>query len=600
MGEEATTMEKISSDVEITEEPMPESRILPAPTEGKMSMRKSLAAGYISFLLKIKSKPMKIALPKNIEADSGSKVTDIPPIIEPNVDEVEIIAIRDGYSYVRIDYDNISNEYLYEVIEPKISKDEGEVLDLLKRLLIASIETIEWETLKDKEKYLRTKIGQIMKEIGIDLHPIAKERVVYYLIRDFIGYSKIDIMMSDPNVEDLSCDGVKIPFYIYHRKYGSIRSNLMFDREDDLDAFVVWLAQKCGKHISVAKPLLDATIPDGSRLQATLGKHVTKKGSSFTVRRFKENPFTPLDLLKFKTMSTDMMAYLWAAIEHGQSMLVCGGTASGKTTTLNAVLLFIPPQMKIVSIEDTRELNLPHENWIPSLTREGFGGKSPVTGKAPGEIDMFDLLTTAMRQRPQYLMVGEVRGKEAYVVFQAMATGKTAYSTFHAEDVQAMVHRMENDPINLPRALVTALNVILLQAQVKVGTKMTRRVKGLTEVVGIDPETNELITNSVFTWNPADDTFNYSGHSYVYEKIRMARNWTPREMEREVRRRVEVLEFLKRSGDVNYKEVARVVSAYYKYPDKLMEEIRTKMTAQDKMPEGGAIPSIRVVRQLAT
>jgi len=246
------------------------------------------------------------------------------------------------------------------------------------------------------------------------------------------------------------------------------------------------------------------------------------------------------------------------------------------------VLLFIPPQMKIVSIEDTRELNLPHENWIPALTREGFGGKSAITGKSPGEIDMFDLLTTAMRQRPQYLMVGEVRGKEAYVVFQAMATGKTAYSTFHAEDVQAMVHRMENDPINLPRALITALNIVLLQAQVKVGTKMTRRVKGLTEIVGIDPETNELITNSVFTWNPADDTFNYSGHSYIYEKVRMARNWTPREMEREVRRRVEILDYMKKGGATNYKEVANIISAYYKYPDKLMEQIRAKTAADSQ------------------
>jgi flagellar protein FlaI len=244
--------------------------------------------------------------------------------------------------------------------------------------------------------------------------------------------------------------------------------------------------------------------------------------------------------------------------------------------------------MKIVSIEDTRELNLPHENWIPSLTREGFGGKSAVTGKAPGEIDMFDLLTAAMRQRPQYLMVGEVRGKEAYVVFQAMATGKTAYSTFHAEDVQSMVHRMENDPINLPRALITALNIVLLQAQVKVGTKMTRRVKGLTEIVGIDPETNELITNSVFTWNPADDAFNYSGHSYIYEKVRMARNWTPREMEREVRRRVEILEYMKKGGATNYKEVANIISAYYKYPDKLMEQIRAKMATDSQQTTTGA------------
>jgi flagellar protein FlaI len=518
-----------------------------------------------------------VALPKSETSADMSRITDIPKISEPNVDEVELLPIKQNYVYVRIKYDNKSNEYLYEVIEPKLSEDERDVLTLLKETLVASVEKMTETVAEEKEKYLRRIVERLMVQLGITLHPISKERVTYYIIRDFIGYGVINAMMTDPNVEDCSCDGVDVPFYIYHRKYGSIRSNLRFKQEVELDGYVVWLAQKCGKHISVASPLLDATIPDGSRLQATLGRHVTKRGSSFTIRRFKENPFTPLDLLKFKTMSTEMMAYLWISIEHGQSMLVCGGTASGKTTTLNAILLFIPPQMKIVSIEDTRELNLPHENWVPGLTREGFGGKSHITGRASGEIDMFDLLTSAMRQRPQYLMVGEVRGKEAYVVFQAMATGKTCYSTFHAEDVQAMVHRMENDPINLPRALITALNIVLLQAQVKVGTKMTRRVKSLTEIVGIDPETNELITNSVYTWNPADDSFNYSGHSYVYEKVRMARNWAPREMEREIKRRVDILEYMKKIGMDNHRKVATIISAYYKDPEKVMKEVRAKL-----------------------
>jgi flagellar protein FlaI len=534
-------------------------------------------SAYYNFLLKIKPKPLMIALPKSETGTDMSRITEVPKISEPNVDEVELLPIKQNYVYVRIKYDNKSNEYLYEVIEPKLSEDERDVLTLLKETLVASVEKVTETVAEEKEKYLRRIVERLMIQLGVTLHPISKERVTYYIIRDFIGYGVINAMMSDPNVEDCSCDGVDVPFYIYHRKYGSIRSNLRFKQEVELDGYVVWLAQKCGKHISVASPLLDATIPDGSRLQATLGRHVTKRGSSFTIRRFKENPFTPLDLLKFKTMSTEMMAYLWISIEHGQSMLVCGGTASGKTTTLNAILLFIPPQMKIVSIEDTRELNLPHENWVPGLTREGFGGKSHITGRASGEIDMFDLLTSAMRQRPQYLMVGEVRGKEAYVVFQAMATGKTCYSTFHAEDVQAMVHRMENDPINLPRALITALNIVLLQAQVKVGTKMTRRVKSLTEIVGIDPETNELITNSVYTWNPADDSFNYSGHSYVYEKVRMARNWAPREMEREIKRRVDILEYMKKIGMDNHRKVATIISAYYKDPEKVMKEVRAKL-----------------------
>ncbi|MEM0448379.1 MAG: type II/IV secretion system ATPase subunit [Methanomassiliicoccales archaeon] len=533
-----------------------------------------LLSGYQKLLLRIRNRPIRVRMPAKTSTGESLSITEIPHIEDPNVEEVEVAQITPPYTYVRILYDNVSSEYTYEVIEPQLTEDEKELLTILKQALVMTLNLAQSEDVKGKESILREATDQLMRSMNINLNPISKERIFYYLRRDFIGYGVIDVMMIDPNVEDCSCDGVGIPLYIFHRKYGSIRSNVKFENELDLDSYVVWLAQKCGKHISVADPLLDATIPDGSRLNATLGKHVTKRGSSFTIRRFKENPFTPIDLLKFKTMSTDMMAYLWTATEYGSSMLVCGGTASGKTTTLNAVLLFIPPQMKIVSIEDTRELNLPHENWIPSLTREGFGGRK---SSSAGTIDMFELLTAALRQRPQYLMVGEVRGKEAYVVFQAMATGKTAYSTFHAEDVQAMVHRMENDPINLPRALMTALDIVLLQAQVKVGTKMTRRVKSLTEIVGMDPETGELITNSVYTWNPADDTFNYSGHSYVYEKVRTIRNWSPREMEREIKRRVDILEYMKKAGFDNYRQVAKVISGYYKDPERVAKEIREKM-----------------------
>jgi len=534
----------------------------------------SITSRYLSFLLKVHKRPVRVKLPSAITSDSPV-ITEIPKISEPDVEEVEVTPIEEPYSYVRIKYDSIAGEYLFEVIEPKLTADESALLDVLKSSLIVSLNLADTNDLKEKRDILNRATERLLDKLGLDIDPISKERILYYLRRDFTGYGVINAMMMDPNIEDCSCDGVDIPLYIYHRKYGSIKSNIKFEKEDELDAYVVWLAQKCGKHISVANPLLDATIPDGSRLNATLGKHVTKRGSSFTIRRFKDNPFTPVDLLRFKTMSTEMMAYLWISVEFGSSMMVCGGTASGKTTTLNAILLFIPPQMKIVSIEDTRELNLPHENWIPGLTREGFGGRN---GAVSGTINMFDLLTAALRQRPQYLMVGEVRGKEAYVVFQAMATGHISYSTFHAEDVQAMVHRLENDPINLPRALLTALNLVLLQGQVRVGTKMTRRVKGLTEIVGMDPETGELITNSVFTWNPADDTFAFSGHSYTYEKVRAVRNWSPREMEREVKRRMDILEYMKKIGVDNYRQVAKIVSAYYKDPEKLMKEVKEKMS----------------------
>ncbi|MGA8303779.1 MAG: type II/IV secretion system ATPase subunit [Thermoplasmata archaeon] len=529
-------------------------------------------------------RPVKLAHLGVSGQSSQGEVTPIPPLADPGLKELDLAPIRPGFSFVRITYHNTRNEYLYEVIEPPLSPLERDLTDRLRIVLVDEFEPLPEIDPETKRRELRKMVDNKLQEWELGPGPTSKGRILYHLERDFIGYGIVDVPMTDTEVEDISCDGVGIPLYIYHRKYGSIRSNMKFLNSKELDDYVVWLAQRSGKHISVASPILDATVPDGSRLQATLGTHVTKRGSSFTIRRFRDNPFTPVDLLKFRTMSPEMMAYLWIAIENGQSMMVCGGTASGKTTTLNATLLFIPPQMKIVSIEDTRELNLPHENWVPSLTRAGFGAKNLTSGKAPGEIDMFDLLAAALRQRPQYLMVGEVRGAEAFIVFQAMATGKTCYTTFHAESVSAMVHRMENPPITLPRSLVSALNLVLLQRQVKVGTKMTRRVQSLTEIVGLDPETNELITNSVYSWNPADDTFLYSGHSYVYERVAMMKNLSMKEMEREVRNRAEMMDYLlfrdaqaTRQKPFTHREVGQLVAFYYKEPDRALAEARAEL-----------------------
>jgi archaeal flagellar protein FlaI len=529
-------------------------------------------------------RPVKLARLGVSGAGSTSEVTPVPPLDDPALKELDLAPIRPGFSYVRITFHNTRNEHLYEVIEPPLTPIEKDLTERLRVVMIDGFEPLPEIDPETKRRELRRMVDEKLQEWELNPGPTTKGRILYYLERDFIGYGIVDVPMTDSEVEDISCDGVGIPLYIYHRKYGSIRSNLKFLDAKRLDDYVIWLAQRSGKHISVASPILDATVPDGSRLQATLGMHVTKRGSSFTIRRFRDNPFTPVDLLKFKTMSSEMMAYLWIAIENGQSMMVCGGTASGKTTTLNATLLFIPPQMKIVSIEDTRELNLPHENWVPSLTRAGFGAKNLISGKAPGEIDMFDLLAAALRQRPQYLMVGEVRGAEAFIVFQAMATGKTCYTTFHAESVSAMVHRMENPPITLPRSLVSALNLVLLQRQVKVGTKMTRRVQSLTEIVGLDPETNELITNSVYSWNPADDTFLYSGHSYIYERVALMKNLSMKDMEKEVRNRAEMLDYFMfrdkqatRLKPFTHRDVGRLVAFYYKEPATALAEARAEM-----------------------
>jgi len=274
-----------------------------------------------------------------------------------------------------------------------------------------------------------------------------------------------------------------------------------------------------------------------------------------------------------------MVAYFWLAAEQGESVIVCGGPAAGKTSTLNAIALFIPPTAKIVSIEDTREVNLPHENWIPGATRSGTGDRG-ADGKAAGEVDMFDLVRAALRQRPNYIIVGEVRGKETYTMFQAMATGHTTYSTMHADSVKSMVNRLENPPINTPRILLSALNNVIIQIQARTDKGVVRRLKQVLEIVGFEPETNELITNTVYEWDPATDKFVFKGHSFLFDKIMELKNFTTDEMDAEFQRRTQVIRWLVESKTTDYRQLWRTIAQYYKDPGEVMSRVQAAQVAR--------------------
>jgi flagellar protein FlaI len=357
----------------------------------------------------------------------------------------------------------------------------------------------------------------------------------------------------------------------------------MFNEDDELSMFVVKLAQKCGKHISISEPMLDATMPDGSRIQMTLSKAVTTNGSTFTIRRFRSDPITATDLIMYKTMSSEMVAYMWLAVENGVNALIAGGTASGKTSTLNAISLFIPRESKIVSIEETREINLPHPNWIPGVVRSGFG--EVINDKLAGEIDLYDLMKAALRQRPEYILVGEIRGKEAYVLFQAMATGHTTYSTVHADSAQSLIHRLEGKPIDIPRVMLQSLDIVTIQVQAEVGEERVRRCKQIVEIVDIDPITKEILTNEVFRWDPVEDRFYYSGKSYVLERIRGQHGMNKEKMEDELKQRVKVLEWMKDNNIRAFKDVARMVASYLEAPDEMMEKIGRGRQSEQIQPE---------------
>ena len=338
--------------------------------------------------------------------------------------------------------------------------------------------------------------------------------------------------MKDIHIEDISCDGTGIPLFLYHRKYRNIKTNIRFEY-DVLNSLAITLAQRSGKHISTGSPMLDATLPDGSRLQLTLGTEVTTRGTSFTIRKFREEPYSPIELMEYGTFSADQLVYFWLAIENNKSFIFIGGTASGKTTSLNAVSLFIPPVSKVVSIEDTREITLFHDNWIASVTRDSMteGGNA---------ITMFDLLKSAMRQRPEYILVGEVRGPEAQTLFQAMNTGHTTFSTMHAGSVDAAIHRLESEPLNVPRNMVQALNIISVQGLIYRGTERVRRVQEIVEIAGIDPATGNLRVNNVFMYDPIHDRFAYTGRSQVFNDIAEKRGWTRDQLDVEINVRKKV------------------------------------------------------------
>jgi len=472
-------------------------------------------------------------------------------------------------------FDPDRSENIYTIKEPVLTDNEQQIKQKLEYLFRVHTDVdVTKHTTDEKKEHLIDILNTIIEVNKLEINASSKDKIFYYILQQFIGFSKIDILMMDEEIEDISCDGPTVPIFIFHRKFESLRTNIYFDDADELDDFVFKLAQLCGKQLSIYEPIVDGRLPDGSRLQTTLGKTVTK-GSTFTIRRINENPLTPIDLIENKTLTKEMAAYFWFLLQHGVSILFCGGTASGKTTLLNALSLFLPPTYKIVSAEDTREINLPHENWIAGTTRQGF--ISSGNDQSNRDIDMFDLVKAALRQRPQIIIVGEVRGKEANTMFQAMATGHLSYSTMHANDMQTLIQRLENHPIDLPRNLMVSLDLVVFIKSVKtLDGKVARRINEVIEIIKLDAETNRLITVIPYTYSGIlDDSYQFHGNSNMLNKITKIHGWSEDALHEELKRRQHILEWMQEKKINSYKEVGKIVSMYTKNPQafhKLMKE----------------------------
>jgi flagellar protein FlaI len=477
----------------------------------------------------------------------------------------------EGGLFIHLYPDETGERDMYICIEPHLMVDLSELVPEIERRLVDYSEEIGMaESDEEKEASLLDALDEILttgpKSGGrLQVTPREMEAIKYLFVRDKVGFGVLAPLLQDPNIEDISCSGVGAIF-IEHKVFKSLESSIVFPDDDDLDEFVVWMGEWIKRPVTVRNPIVDAVLPDGSRINIVYGSDISRRGSNFTIRKFSGTPLSIMQLIDFGTLDYMMAAYLSYVLEEGMNMFVVGATASGKTTTLNAITTFILPDKKIVSIEDTPELQVPHKNWIREQTR---GGGREKTGS---EVDMFDLLKAALRQRPDRIIIGEIRGVEGAIAFQAMQTGHGVMSTFHAGTVGRLIQRLTGEPINIPKTYIDNLEVVLIQSAVRApGQGMVRRVTSISEIIGYDPVDQAFSYIESFRWNPANDTFEFPGYMNSFlleERIAPRRGLPPfkkKAIYTELKRRAKIFERLHRDRKVaDFYDVFQVLAEAHK------------------------------------
>ena len=485
-----------------------------------------------------------------------------PAARKPEYEVVESYYVVKPFAKVDIGYVAEEGSLYYFIVEVPLDPNEERIYKKLVEFLGKELEPPEDPDV-DPIKYVTDEARKILDRYRRSFRvrdEASREKILYYVARDLAGFGPIHVMMLDPNIEDISCNGIDRPIYVWHRKYESLPTNVVFNDERELDDFIVKLAHMAGKHISSAHPILDATLPGGHRLAATFMREVSTSGSTFCIRKFRAKPFSIIELIDLGTLNELIAAYLWLLVENKMSLMIIGGTGSGKTTTLNAILSMIRPEMKIVTVEETAEINLIHDNWVQFIARESFkfGLSSEISS-----ITLFDLVKTSLRYRPDYLIVGEIRGEEAYVLFQAISTGHGGICTMHADSLEYAIKRLTSKPMNIAPIYIPLMNACLLVERVRLpyrpkGPKFGRRVRFVWEIE--DYGKYRLIAS----WDPAKDKFKVDlQNSIMLDKIASRLGVSRDEILEEVRRRSLFLRELRTAGVMDFEEVTRAIREYY-------------------------------------
>jgi len=481
---------------------------------------------------------------------------------------VERYPVYEPFAYINI-VEDPEGRLIYEVQEVSLTPEEERVYREVMDHLVWELKPIKSLDVDVAEEIRRT-ARRIVREFQIRLTKTPRlswSKILYYIERDILGFGVLDPIFRDRYIEDISCNGVNKPVYVWHKKYESLPTNIVFTSEEVLDEYVIKLAHMAGKHISVAYPILDAILPGGHRVAATFRREVSTGGSTFTIRKFSESPLTIVDLILFKTLSPELAAYLWLAMDYKLTTLIMGVTGAGKTTTLNALATLLRPTYKIVTIEDTPELKLPHENWVQLTSRPSY------IGSGVGEVSLFHLVKLSLRYRPDVIIVGEVRGEEAYVLFQAIATGHSGLTTIHAENIDAAVKRLTSPPMNIPPSYIPLVNIALVVRRVEVRDERgrirpARRITNVWEIRGYEDYLE------IMRWDPVNDEFKLDlSNSVALKKISELSGRPLDHLLAELYTRERILSYLAEKRLSDYKTVARYIYMYYHNPKRVLEEV---------------------------
>ncbi len=514
--------------------------------------------------------PQLFAKPKVEES-----IVDV--IEEPNFEIMAQYLVTEPFSEVKILRYNDQGEGLHYVSsEVALNETEAVALDKLKKIISKELKPPDDKEIKPN-KYLVEQTAEFIKKYNKSLGSLSDEsieRIKYHIVADLIGYGRLNVILDDPQIEDISCNGVNMPIFIWHREYESIPSNISFTNKIDLNNFIIKLAHKAGKHISSAHPIIDGMLPENHRLAATFMDEVSPKGSTFCIRKFRKDPISIVDMLNFGTMNESIAAYFWLLLESKMNLMIIGGTGAGKTSLLNSLITLMSLNTKIVTVEEVPELRPSLNNWTQLTSRETFKFGS---GDQNQNITLFDLVKISLRYRPDYIIVGEVRGEEAYTLFQAIATGHGGLCTLHADGVDQVVKRLTSHPMNVSPVYIPLMNVALHVERVKIPgegkIKYGRRIRDIWEIKEYENY------NPVAKWNPRNDEYEtYFENSFLIPHAAEKLGKDADELLIEIDRRAEFLKELRDSNLRDQSDIAAKILDYTMRAKHKEEAIKPEIT----------------------